>query len=554
MNFETEKNLVNKEIIDIANAINNTNYSSTSPLYQPIVYDWYEKLKLYSSCFTDANSSNDSNWQQLHPGPIDQSTLVGNLETNELRRGLIRNKDYILLPTDLAKRLFSRYKGGPEFPRRVENIEKNGFSHYEVILYPVRYEIYLCNRENPKVKSKPDLVRFYTKNPTFKTSVDEFKGTLKVVGTTRVWLRDTSTTPIGATMDMEDNEYGWRLMTTTERDSSTPRDIFGDEIEKVELIIEVANKHSPLETDWPRTPGTTATSSTTTTSGGSNSVDADLAAVKAKKYAEEKTIILREKADFDKAFTTVLTSSLNKSLWQPIIYSWYERWQLYANCFTDNSSTMDSNWEELYPGPIDQMSLLGGELESNELRRGLIRDKDYILVQNDFAKKLFTRYEGTPQYPRKVECIEKNGSSHYEVILYPVRFETYLCNKENPKVKGKPDLVRYFTNNPTFRASIDEFKGLLKINYGSTLRFWLRGTNSMDMDTIAQGNDIDNEYGWQLMNNDTDRNLTPRDVFGDDIAKVEMIIEVANSRNPTNESDWPRHALTVQDNEEEMTG
>ena len=84
--------------------------------------------------------------RSLHPGPIDNNILNKGAYGDELRRGMVENKDYILLPEETFKMLVKEYTGGPNFCRKVLNKGTLYAPNNFVDLYPIRFEVYLCTK------------------------------------------------------------------------------------------------------------------------------------------------------------------------------------------------------------------------------------------------------------------------------------------------------------------------------------------------------------------------------------------------------------------------
>jgi hypothetical protein len=95
----------------------------------------------------------------LHPGPIDNQVLSGDYG-DELSRKIQEGKDYVLLPSNITKKLFDHYNGGPNFPRAVcdQGTQYNPILY--VKLYPVRSEIYVCNAANIDPVGKPIVIYY----------------------------------------------------------------------------------------------------------------------------------------------------------------------------------------------------------------------------------------------------------------------------------------------------------------------------------------------------------------------------------------------------------
>ncbi len=210
--------------------------------------------------------------KSLYPGEIDNSSLKGAFG-DELKRGLVDTQDYVLLPSDVVAPLVNHYKGGPQFPRTVQNLGTVLRPLYQVVLYPVRFDIFYCDDKTPEPKDKPDQIRYYAANPSFKSAVDSFKSLFFVTGfPIRVWLKDNCidassveslsvngdykrarTSGLHRRILSEDVERhnNWKLFRAYSDFEGSVRDILGDG-ESIQIIIESVKKYSPLEVDWPR--------------------------------------------------------------------------------------------------------------------------------------------------------------------------------------------------------------------------------------------------------------------------------------------------------------
>ena len=92
--------------------------------------------------------------QSLHPGPIDNTPLLGTVG-DELRPGLAENVDYVLLPRDAYRDLAQAFGGGPALGRVVQTKRGGGSSAAGIPfldMYPVRCDIYVCHSKTWKPK------------------------------------------------------------------------------------------------------------------------------------------------------------------------------------------------------------------------------------------------------------------------------------------------------------------------------------------------------------------------------------------------------------------
>ena len=87
---------------------------------------------------------------------MDNSALNKGAYGDELRRDIIENKDYILVPIDEFLMFVKEYTGGPQFGKKVLNKGTAKEPNYFVDLYPTRFEIYLCT------KPVCSLIKVYT--------------------------------------------------------------------------------------------------------------------------------------------------------------------------------------------------------------------------------------------------------------------------------------------------------------------------------------------------------------------------------------------------------
>lgn len=243
--------------------------------------EWYIRWKLYAEAGDDRTDSD------LYPGPIDNSGLKGKFE-DELRPGLIEGESFVLLPSSTANGLFNKYTGGPRFARKVYNAGSALVPRWQVALYRVRVEAYLCDKENPNPEATdPDrhIVRFFTKKTPYNEVVEALikeLGLSTYTSAVRCWLRrhDDSETeteeasadphsPKGSptaeiTGDLKRARIG-RILTAelTDRDGQwiyqrhsseqSIQEVLGNG-ESVHIIIEAGPSRRPDENEWPRAP------------------------------------------------------------------------------------------------------------------------------------------------------------------------------------------------------------------------------------------------------------------------------------------------------------
>lgn len=153
----------------------------------------------------------------LHPGPIDNSSLrASNENPSELRKGLVEGVDMILLPFDVAKMLSVKYGGKLEFARSIINIGTEYSPTYQINLYPIRIEAYLCDAKHPDPTHGDTNVMqklYLNKRQTLQKAIDEAQIKFSLftsIHKVRIWLRDRNP----QADDMQDGEKdGGRLLT-----------------------------------------------------------------------------------------------------------------------------------------------------------------------------------------------------------------------------------------------------------------------------------------------------------------------------------------------------
>ena len=196
-----------------------------------------------------------------HPGPVDNSPLKGSL-ADELRRDLVVDRDYVLLPQESADLLFQLYSGGPTFPRKVKCADAFNGRSMEVDLWPVRVSLYLCDHSYPTPDPEGPFSqrRFFPSGMTLREAVTLVERRLfhfDINTPTRCWLRETPPNPVATaagmgrrrTNDKVEWDGGWHLIGSAM--GCRLKDIRGDG-DCIELIVEVASCRDPKPSDWPR--------------------------------------------------------------------------------------------------------------------------------------------------------------------------------------------------------------------------------------------------------------------------------------------------------------
>lgn len=271
-----------------------TNVLIPGQKWEPISMEWFLKWKLY------AEANNDDSESDLYPGPIDNSMLQGKYD-DELKPGLVDNENIVILPCSITNKLFSKYSGGPRFLRDVSNFGSVYHTKYQVSLYRVRVEAYLCDQENPLPESSPSdhhIVRFFHKQTAYKDVVDGLVRSFALSpysSGVRCWLREHEDDVCAENSEVSGPEPGsddsfptttveefsckgsptaeitgdlkrarvGRVLTTDVTDKSglwiyqrhspdlTIEDVRGND-DCVRIIIEAAPTRKPDDSQWPR--------------------------------------------------------------------------------------------------------------------------------------------------------------------------------------------------------------------------------------------------------------------------------------------------------------
>eukprot|EP01033_Poteriospumella_lacustris_P017345 gene17345-12399_t len=127
-----------------------------------------------------------------------------------------------------------------------------------------------------------------------------------------------------------------------------------------------------------------------------------------------------EKATVKQALQTPL---VHNDVWQPIATAWFDKWKAYIN-YNDDEQTVGAR----HPGPVRNRTLKGSFTE--ELRRDLVAERDYVLLPHAAAQMLLTKYGGGPKFRRRVRTSPVDLS--LAVDLWLVRTNLYLCDSSQP--------------------------------------------------------------------------------------------------------------------------
>jgi hypothetical protein len=182
---------------------------------------------------------------------------------DELRRDLVAERDYVLLPQSTANMLLDVFGGGPKFSRHIRMVDDSIDRSIEVELWPVRVHLYLCDSSHPTPEPQgPQFRRLYYRwDRKLQDAVKDAQNRLfsaYVTTPIRCWLRETPPKPEALDTDMGRRltndmvEWGgdWHVIRSAVM-GRRMKDIRGD-ADCIELIIEVAPSPNPKPSDWPR--------------------------------------------------------------------------------------------------------------------------------------------------------------------------------------------------------------------------------------------------------------------------------------------------------------
>lgn len=198
----------------------------------------------------------------LHPGEIDNNSLQGSFG-DEMRRDAVEGRDYVLMPTSYVNKLLEKYGGGPSYPRKVLNVGATYNPIYQVNLFPVRIEVYFCDKHQPTPVQTDDRFkrRYFNKNMSLENVAEDLHRIFQLSSATssiRYWLRDTPPDVSGRnkegrgrmlTCDVVDFDNDWRFVRSDKHRNI--QEVLGDR-DCIELIIESTTFRNPKDSDWPR--------------------------------------------------------------------------------------------------------------------------------------------------------------------------------------------------------------------------------------------------------------------------------------------------------------
>ncbi len=182
------------------------------------------------------------------------------LETGQLKKTIVPNKDYVLLPNDCAEELYSKFQCNHKIVRETIN---NGTTYQQLIsveMFPIRIGFHICTKERPEPGEHEEIEKFILCSSKMSCTqlVYKIKQECNYISYTeiRLWLRDNSKAEMlthnkrKLTTDITDVHNGWRFLRKASH-SVTVSDL-ADGKDYIEALAEVAQTNCPKEEDWPR--------------------------------------------------------------------------------------------------------------------------------------------------------------------------------------------------------------------------------------------------------------------------------------------------------------
>jgi ubiquitin carboxyl-terminal hydrolase 4/11/15 len=127
------------ERLAIKSILDNVHYKEGDKWYL-IPVKWWEAWRAYVG-YEDENRSEIGNGEPLRyaqkPGPVDNSELLD--EDGKLKRGLMEQEHYVLLPQRAWNYIINRYSGGPEISRDMISVGITQQKQVEV--YPLTFKV-----------------------------------------------------------------------------------------------------------------------------------------------------------------------------------------------------------------------------------------------------------------------------------------------------------------------------------------------------------------------------------------------------------------------------
>ena len=179
---------------------------------------WFDHWKAYVN-FDGSGDGTLSSTDSTPPGEIDNSPLC-EVHT-ELRRDIVENVDFVLMPEKVAATLFEIFGGGPRLDRSVTNHGSVYAPLFKIDLYPIRFQCQCITNSG----TEEDTLYFSEKQDV-DIVMDMIRRRFKVRTDSRFWVRlgsgyveatvemavDGNTASRKLTAEVTDTVDGYRLV------------------------------------------------------------------------------------------------------------------------------------------------------------------------------------------------------------------------------------------------------------------------------------------------------------------------------------------------------
>jgi len=136
-----------------------------------------------------------ANSESTNPGEIDNSSLCE--EHNELRKDIVENVDFVLMPEKVAATLFEIFGGGPRLDRNVFNHGTIYAPSYKIDFYPIRFQCKCVT--NSAIEE--DML-YFSEEEEVDSVTDKIRKKFKVRTDSRFWIRLGKSGSVAATVKM----------------------------------------------------------------------------------------------------------------------------------------------------------------------------------------------------------------------------------------------------------------------------------------------------------------------------------------------------------------
>eukprot|EP00468_Gymnochlora_sp_CCMP2014_P010982 CAMPEP_0167756520 /NCGR_PEP_ID=MMETSP0110_2-20121227/9429_1 /TAXON_ID=629695 /ORGANISM="Gymnochlora sp., Strain CCMP2014" /LENGTH=1205 /DNA_ID=CAMNT_0007642635 /DNA_START=52 /DNA_END=3669 /DNA_ORIENTATION=+ len=133
--------------------------------------------------------------RRLRPISIENADLAGGKLAGELKKGLVENVDYCLVPGSVWSKLVEWYGGGPEYPRKI--IEIGGARKMkQVEVFPLALHIYVVENKTGQNDPSKELAQLFSKQVTVADLHHTARAHFKIPTSlqTRLWVSQSDGT------------------------------------------------------------------------------------------------------------------------------------------------------------------------------------------------------------------------------------------------------------------------------------------------------------------------------------------------------------------------